>query len=92
MNKKNSDGIEKSSASFKRSRIDSKSMSGNSLYFQEEIIERLKNQQPIAKRKYTGGNILIAKANRFKHPGIIKYSNEPGPGSYDIGSSFDRHS
>lgn len=43
MNKKNYDGIEKSPPFLKRSRIDSKRMSENSLYFQEEIIERLKN-------------------------------------------------
>ena len=43
----------------------------------------------IRSRKYTGGNVIIGKAPRFR----IKQAKDvdPGPGEYEITSGFERH-
>ena len=39
----------------------------------------------IRTKKYTGGNIIIGRAARFRTAPIIK---KPGPGDYELKSSF----
>lgn len=41
----------------------------------------------IRSKKYSGGNIIIGRAARFR----AKNPNLPGPGEYEMPSGFERH-
>jgi len=43
----------------------------------------------IRTRKYTGGNIIIGRAARFRFEKNAQ--QKPGPGEYEVPSYFERH-